>query len=1102
MESVNNIANSYKIKSISLFTKIILLSGYLISFNTFSNTKIDNRQPSLNWGWDSINTKTAHDNGYTGKNISIGLSSGFMMSSQKGLKDRLFFFDDKYNGTQPVKKHIIETLLQNGVYAEVLLEQLAQSANKASIIANSDIGIAPQANIYSQHFSNNLYSMIESTPVRVILHNSIFETDEYYQPTEIVTIPNIDNSPNSMKTLNYKKLPGKQLPNLFLSEVFGNIPIRNFIDSIDGKIKLSDGKNALVNIKDNKHYNMGLIHSWRASNRNNILNIFSTGDYNHYNEPGALAGMPLIYNELLPNTLAVSNIIPVRNTPLEISNDNDLFTTSDGTQYLKVQYHNKEYLREINVKAGEMDFLWELKNNQLHPTNILLNDKYTNKTLYVRSSQCGYTALWCVTAPGTRIYASNIGLAPDNSLVETYDYTSGTADAAAHVAGASAILMERFPYMSSSDISLVLKTTTTDIDENGVVENKPKVIDRYFGWGEINLEKAIKGPSMFVSSEDAKNLLSDDLKLELKDELENLARTFGNGDFIVNIGKGIKYDEGTPRERSCDSKECEYDKWENDISGSGGLIKKGSGTLELAGKNNTYLGDTHVQEGDFIVSGAITSQIYVTNNAVLSGHGQSGNVHVQQNSYFSPSYNNSNMTRTFTINGDVTFDKNTTFLAKIAPINNEIDKLVVTGKAYLNQANFELYNDTPNERISNKNIKQYLGKHYSFLTANQGIEGEFSNHYLDTLANDEMKPELIKSENETTYSLIFSRRNQQKASLTELNEKISFDHRVSSLKSYSSAINDKARDSSVIHSDIITEQLQNNRRFREQLAQRLKERSLFSEYDDVPATWGAILHSSSRSNHYHGRNYGVLIGGDKQLNSSTYGIVAGYLDNKLNYSNKSHGQNKSYFTGLYLENSSNNWKWLNGVTYSFNNLETQFIDKNDGVFNANYHAHAAQLFTSLSKQFDFGTFKIEPVGSLSYSHVWSDSLKQTNGTYHLNGDKTHMGVFNSSLGAVISKQWQLNNGISVTAHTGASWLHTYGGKQYGANFLYETNNPLISANTYKVKNPINMIEDSAQINAGILTQINQQTAISTSYSSLLSTKYQDHSANLAINWRF
>lgn len=62
------------------------------------------------------------------------------------------------------------------------------------------------------------------------------------------------------------------------------------------------------------------------------------------------------------------------------------------------------------------------------------------------------------------------------------------------------------------------------------------------------------------------------------------------------------------------------DYWRNDISGTGGLVKQGSGTLVLTG-NNTYSGPTVVWGGGLTVDGNLVSAVNVQAGATLGGSG-------------------------------------------------------------------------------------------------------------------------------------------------------------------------------------------------------------------------------------------------------------------------------------------------------------------------------------------------------------------------------------------------------------------------------------------------------------------------------------------------
>lgn len=111
--------------------------------------------------------------------------------------------------------------------------------------------------------------------------------------------------------------------------------------------------------------------------------------------------------------------------------------------------------------------------------------------------------------------------------------------------GAEVLFETRFPYLTKNQIRTVLYTT-------GIPSGYP-VCDDEEGWGRLNLFAAADGYGAFLS------------------------------ETVVTMNM----QEGGFSAR---------DTWGNDITGTGGLVKKGTGTLVLSG-NNSYTGGTKIEEG-------------------------------------------------------------------------------------------------------------------------------------------------------------------------------------------------------------------------------------------------------------------------------------------------------------------------------------------------------------------------------------------------------------------------------------------------------------------------------------------------------------------------
>ena len=101
----------------------------------------------------------------------------------------------------------------------------------------------------------------------------------------------------------------------------------------------------------------------------------------------------------------------------------------------------------------------------------------------------------------------------------TYCVVSGTSLAAPQVSGAAALVWQAYPYFSNDLVRQTLLGTADDLGAPG--------LDPVFGYGELDVGKAVNGPSKFDW-----------------------------GDVTVNFSGSSS--------------------WNNPISGAGGLIKQGS----------------------------------------------------------------------------------------------------------------------------------------------------------------------------------------------------------------------------------------------------------------------------------------------------------------------------------------------------------------------------------------------------------------------------------------------------------------------------------------------------------------------------------------------
>ncbi|MEN4953044.1 autotransporter domain-containing protein [Stenotrophomonas sp. TWI819] len=355
------------------------------------------------------------------------------------------------------------------------------------------------------------------------------------------------------------------------------------------------------------------------------------------------------------------------------------------------------------------------------------------------SMRCGPTANWCLAAPGSDINSTVYGAdsqilgsvyltgADDDVGFDvtqrmptyTYDSMTGTSMAAPHVTGALGLLFERFPYLDNAQVRDVMLTTARDLGAPG--------IDEIYGWGLLDLRKAIEGYGM--------------LRVDT--------------DVVMNQkAGGLKVWEGDA-----------WDDWTNDIGGPGKLTKSGIGWLRLSGDNtfhgaivrdgvleldgaNALTASVDVQGGQFLLNGSLVdttlnnlggssyiastgvldgSALNVTGGVVsfngvqegastfvgakgtLKGVGTLGSTRVE--GIVAPG----NSIGTLTINGDYVQTATGVYQAELAP-GSRSDVLRVTGTATL---------DGTLKALPEAGV-YYLGEQFNFLQAAGGVNGQFA----------------------------------------------------------------------------------------------------------------------------------------------------------------------------------------------------------------------------------------------------------------------------------------------------------------------------------------------------------------------------------------
>ncbi|HGM5456846.1 TPA: autotransporter outer membrane beta-barrel domain-containing protein [Serratia marcescens] len=757
---------------------------------------------------------------------------------------------------------------------------------------------------------------------------------------------------------------------------------------------------------------------------------------------------------------------------------------------------NDGNLNNPDAMAGLAYFVPDIAPNWLSVASLQDPTNTGDYSISTFSSRCGYTASLCVSAPGTRVYSSVIEGTSVENLTTGYAKYSGTSMAAPHVAGSVAVLMERFPYLNGAQVAEVLKTTATDMGAPG--------IDALYGWGMINLGKAINGPGMLVTVED----IPAEFRIP-----DPTGVAYGPTQFVVDLpGVGAVLDKGKPTERVCSDVLCGLDFWNNDISGHGGLTKQGIGTLVLTG-NNTYAGPTLVNQGRLAVNGSVTSAVSVQNGGIVGGSGTVGSLTARQGGTVAPG----NSIGTLNVAGNVSFEPGSRYAVEVGA-NGQSDRIQSSGSATIGGGEVAVTLENSPNLLTQSEVRSLLGQQYTILSAQQGVSGQFdavAPNYLFLGTGLSYQPTgvtLSVGRNGTSFASVAQTANERAVAAAA-------DALAAGNPVYESLLNSgtagEARQafrqlSGQIHADIASALVNDSRYLREALNGRLRQAEGLASSSAIKAdegeAWAQLLgawdHASGDANAtgYQASTYGVLVGLDSvAADDWRLGVATGYTRTSLHGGYGSKADSDNYHLAAYGDKQFGALALRGGAGYTWHRIDTK-RSVNYGMQSdrdtAKYSARTEQLFAEAGYSVQGEWLNLEPFVNLAYVNFENNGIAESGGAAALRGDKQHTDATVSTLGLRADTAWQVSPGTTVALRSELGWQHQYGGLERGTGLRFNGGNAPFVVDSVPVS------RDGMVLKAGAEVAVNENATLSLGYGGLLSQHHQDNSVNAGFTWRF
>jgi len=567
------------------------------------------------------------------------------------------------------------------------------------------------------------------------------------------------------------------------------------------------------------------------------------------------------------------------------------------------------------------------------------------------------------------------------------------------------------------------------------------------------------------------------------------------------------------------------------ISGSGKLVKTGSGTQTLTGIN-LHSGGTVVDAGTLIVgvggAGSLHSWVEVKSGARLGGSGTiGGSVTVADGA----THGAGNSLGTQTINGN--YVNNGTLEVEATPAG--ADKLVVNGTVDISGAKLDLV-------LSPSNMGAWLPVNGPFtLIANDGgdaVTGAFASvgnlnnllfldHLIDYAGGDGNDVTLALSRNNVTLGSIADAPNQAAVAGAVADLPNSNPVAAAFLMSTNE---DEARDAldelaGDVHASFSGGTTQTNQFLGEFANDRV--RSAFGDVaaPDLPVmgygegglelvaadtdrfvVWGQALGNwgsfdgDGNSGGFEHSSGGLVAGGDTIVGDGwRLGLLGGYSRTSFDTDDgAASGDSDNFHVGVYGGRHFGAVALRAGASYTRHSIDTSRTVSFPGLtetLKASYDAGTAQAFVETGYKVEMGRVAFEPFAGLAYVSTSTDGFTETGGSAALTSTDKSFDSTTTTLGLRAASDVNLGD-AKATVRGGLGWRHAFGDVTPASTVAFAAGGD--SFTVYGA--PI--ARDALLIEAGLDFAITPKANLGLSYNGQIANGARDHGVKASLGVKF
>lgn len=500
------------------------------------------------------------------------------------------------------------------------------------------------------------------------------------------------------------------------------------------------------------------------------------------------------------------------------------------------------------------------------------------------------------------------------------------------------------------------------------------------------------------------------------------------GDADIAEGAMLRFDQGADGS------------YAGSLTGTGTLGISGGAQITLSGDSGDFAGEFDVRDGTVVASGTLGGTTRIGDGGFLVGTGTVGTTIVAAGGTIAPG----NSIGTLTIDGNLTFAEDSTYLVETDPMTGASDRIAVTGQALLEGGAVVHVGLDADYRHSTS---------YTILTAEQGVEGRFADAtsdfaFLDAVlgyADDAVT--LTLARNDIDFSAIGSTRNQRATAGAV--ETLGFGAPVFEAVVMLGA--DDARGafdqlSGEIHATLPAIHVENSRFIRAAALDRMRLQGASVDADRGTSwwmqgigNWGRMASDGNAHRVKHSAQ-GVLMGVDAiAAERVQLGVFGGWQTADANIRRLgSEADIDSYHLGLYAGADSGALSLRTGFAFSWHDAKVTrqvgFSGFSDSL-RSDRRASTAQGFAEIGYRLAMGETAIEPFANIAHVAVDSEAARERGGTAALSATHRSMAVTFTTLGARIAQSFTLA-GVAADLTTSAGWRHAFGDRTPEATLAF------------------------------------------------------------------